>query len=101
MTGQFWTRDWLRGSVTLRRGRLGGGQCRILFVLNGLNNVCGFYVSRAPSEEAAPWRQSTVKKAKGGNDDDNIQWAGESHKRSTFRKTKDHIADWTNVLFRS
>ena len=32
---------------------------------------------------------------------DGLTWAGESHKRATFKKTKDYIGDWTNVLFRA
>jgi len=53
---------------------------------------------RAPSEDAAPWRQQRTGK---DGDDDRIQWAGESHLRQTFRKKKDFIGEWTNVLFRA
>ena len=58
-------------------------------------------LNRSPSEEAAPWKQSVMKNPNGGAADDNIQWAGEAHKRCTFRKTKDNIGEWTNVLFRA
>ena len=30
-----------------------------------------------------------------------INWGGGLHYRSNFNKTKDFIADWTNVLFRN
>lgn len=55
---------------------------------------------RSPSEERAPWGSKTDEKAK-AKQANGIQWAGEHHKRITFRKKKDQIADWTNVLFRS
>lgn len=58
-----------------------------------MTHVC---YDRNPSTDAAPWNQDQVNKNKDG-----IQWAGENHKRMTFRKTKDYIGDWTNVLFRS
>ena len=50
------------------------------------------WANRKPSNKPKP----TAEELEG-----TIQWAGENHKRQSFRKTKDYIADWTNVLFRS
>ena len=59
---------------------------------------------RPSRDETNPW----VNRKPGNNpkriaeyEEGTIQWAGENHKRQSFRKTKDYIADWTNVLFRS
>lgn len=39
--------------------------------------------------------------ASGGQADNRIHWAGESHARKTFKKQKDFMMDWCNVLYRA
>jgi len=34
-------------------------------------------------------------------EDERIHWAGESHQRKTFKKQKDFMMEWCNVLFRA
>ena len=59
---------------------------------------------RPSRDETNPWanrKPGNNPKRIAEYEEGTIQWAGENHKRQSFRKTKDYIADWTNVLFRS
>lgn len=58
-----------------------------------------FSRSNSGGADQSPWKQ--VASPKMSQDPNGIQWAGENHKRQTFKKTKDFIGDWTNVLFRA
>ena len=52
--------------------------------------------------EKAPWGTGSQGFAlMGAKEGGSMAWAGEAHGRTHFRKKKDPITDWANVLFRS
>ena len=67
-------------------------------VIQTLTLITLFVKFRSPSQ-GEPWKQQA--KMKKVDDSELIAWAGEHHRRTNFRKTKDNIGDWTNVLFRA
>ena len=57
---------------------------------------------RTSNDDNSPWKQNAEKRKHSNSVMQNtIQWAGEQHKRPHFKKGKDFLGEWTNVLFRS
>lgn len=64
------------------------------------NNLTHFYsppkVTNKFGETGYIYNTSVMER----DDSGRVYWAGQRHERVFFRKKKDDMADWTNVLFR-
>jgi len=66
------------------------------YLLVSYHSVC-----RSEPAEEGPWKRNMAKRGQSVDQDDRIHWAGESHSRATFKKKRDFMMEWCNVLYRS
>ena len=60
------------------------------------------FIHRSAAEDEGPWKRNMARRGQSvDQNDDRIHWAGESHARATFKKKRDFMMEWCNVLYRS